>query len=1186
MNTTKQSVMDRLLAALGRRCANRSGKNLRARSLRVETLENRELLSATDILSEVATTLSFDGFADSAYYSVETIEEETIDVSTVGGEDVDGFTEYKLGDENGAFEGVDETVWATDFDENVEEVENVEEIVEVAVPAAPSDISFGTYDLETHKVPMYWVDNADNEDGFYVQFSTDGGQNWHDSQKDVIGADVTERVATGVYTNHTYDFRICAYNAGGISEYAYATYAPLESVSTGESVVAVGSQVSASVAPEGATADYAWFVSEDGIDWSDNPIATGSDYTPVPDDSNCFLKVVATGTEYNFGQVSTVVGPILSNGPAAPSDVVLGEYDLETGLLPMSWTLNSDNEERIDVQYTIDGGQTWRNGAILNSGTESRDARVVRVGQTYQFRVRAVNENGASTWAYSESFVPQAEVSSISVDYSQFAIGEKLTTSLTSNAVFSIGSVKATYSWSRSVDGETWSESIWNGSSYTISPDDAGCYLKVTATGKSPYYYGSAEFVTDLVPEEPSAPAAPSDFVIGAYNLETGELATSWTLNSTNETAVNVQYSIDGGQTWRDGAVLEAGTESRDARVVRVGQTYQFRVNASNAFGASDWAYSESFAPQAEVVGVSVDVVDVNLDNLSSGDKLVAKPESNASYSVGSVKADYAWYRSIDGENWSDVLWTGSSYTLTNSDANCYVKVVATGKSPYYYGSAEYITEKIEREKVAPAAPSDFYFGYYDAETGELGMGWTLNSDNEERISVQYSIDGGETWRVAAELGAGNDVRVGWSVRVGNVYQYRVCASNQYGVSDWTYSESYVPKGEIVEASIEWTTLTVGAQIKAGAETDAQFIAGRIGVDYEWFRSVDGETWTTTGSTDSTYTIQAADLGCYLKVVATGRPESYYGWMDVETDERVLASVDGIVVEGEAKYGATLTAKVAPEDAVVAYEWLRSADGENWEAVGATEASYTIQKADSDCFLKVVATGVEEAGFTGVVSAETERVIGVPAAPSDVILGDYNLETGELAMSWTLNSTDEIAVGVEYSIDGGETWIVSEKETAVLPAGTTSRLATNVRVGLQYRFRVCAKGEIGDSDWAYSETFTPTASLTEITTNGRRLGVGSIVETSLTSNAAFRFGEIDAVYEWYRSEDGETWNLIDGANEANYTATLDDLGCMLKVVATGLGVYDGLVEATTGFVSADSTIDEVLRSFGEDDWLF
>jgi hypothetical protein len=82
------------------------------------------------------------------------------------------------------------------------------------VPNAPSALVATR--VGKGKIALKWVDNATNETGFRIEYSTDGVK-W--SLLANAGADVTSYTAGGLRRGKTYQFRICATNAAGSSAY-------------------------------------------------------------------------------------------------------------------------------------------------------------------------------------------------------------------------------------------------------------------------------------------------------------------------------------------------------------------------------------------------------------------------------------------------------------------------------------------------------------------------------------------------------------------------------------------------------------------------------------------------------------------------------------------------------------------------------------------------------------------------------------------------------------------------------------------------------------------------------------------------------------------------------------------------------------------------------------------------------
>lgn len=83
-------------------------------------------------------------------------------------------------------------------------------------PNAPSDLVAKTFSGE--RIDVTWIDNADNERGFRIQYSDDDWQTVNEITKAL--ANVTSASVTGLKGSTVYDFRIVAYNTAGDSEYS------------------------------------------------------------------------------------------------------------------------------------------------------------------------------------------------------------------------------------------------------------------------------------------------------------------------------------------------------------------------------------------------------------------------------------------------------------------------------------------------------------------------------------------------------------------------------------------------------------------------------------------------------------------------------------------------------------------------------------------------------------------------------------------------------------------------------------------------------------------------------------------------------------------------------------------------------------------------------------------------------
>lgn len=75
---------------------------------------------------------------------------------------------------------------------------------------------------EIYDILLEWEDNSNNEDGFSIEHSLDGGTGW--TQIAQVGADVTSYLITpetdGIDPSVANYFRVRAYNSDGNSDYS------------------------------------------------------------------------------------------------------------------------------------------------------------------------------------------------------------------------------------------------------------------------------------------------------------------------------------------------------------------------------------------------------------------------------------------------------------------------------------------------------------------------------------------------------------------------------------------------------------------------------------------------------------------------------------------------------------------------------------------------------------------------------------------------------------------------------------------------------------------------------------------------------------------------------------------------------------------------------------------------------
>ena len=179
----------------------------------------------------------------------------------------------------------------------------------------------------------------------------------------------------------------------------------------------------------------------------------------------------------------------------------------------------------------------------------------------------------------------------------------------------------------------------------------------------------------------------------------------------------------------------------------------------------------------------------------------------------------------------------------------------------------------------------------------------------------------------------------------------------------------------------------------------------------------------------------------------------------------------------------------------------------------------------------------------------TESVL---APPTDWNVGVY--ANGRLETSWVDAAVGEVGYKVYYRIGDGE-WrlaatLESSETISATSGNTVERVATSVRSGSVYSFKICAFAFDAAGNELLSEplfaTFEPSAAPPTVSLSGA-FGVGGTITASVES------GGVDATqvaeYQWFRVDASENETAIVGANGATYCPTDADVGFRLRLEA-------------------------------------
>ncbi|MBQ9874769.1 MAG: hypothetical protein IJM30_09925, partial [Thermoguttaceae bacterium] len=685
-------------------------------------------------------------------------------------------------------------------------------------------------------------------------------------------------------------------------------------------------------------------------------------------------------------------------------------------------------------------------------------------------------------------------------------------------------------------------------------------------------------------------------------------------------TRANFQWYVGSDEDgWT--AIEGANVSYFSAPMGYVGQC--LKVEATYVGGKFD---GQTLSDQTEVVGRELlNVRILGTENLAVGKKVRTQTVA------WNATVDYQWYR-VDAEGNETAIEgaNASTYVAQVADRFCSLKVVATGNGLW---GGEATATTVETVAFSPLSLSitepvlgDKIFAVMDPADSMTTYQWYVGSEEDGWTEAGASVS---SFSVSTAC-------VGKYVKVEATYQRGECAGETYSVvSDAPVSQAltkvnfgkYVPYvgGSVgvyvnpvaANPSYQWYRVEADGDVLIEGATEADYVPTEADVDcylkvvatsegiyfgtvegttyapvaaenpvtlstydpmlgdtivatlnpedatatYQWqYRSEEGRWTAISDATDGYIEPSEEYLGCYLRVIAKYNDGDYAGLSVIgETNSPLAIALDGVEISGDVEIGATLTAVTTPADATAEYQWYRvDAEGVETAIEGATDASYTIAVADRFCYLKVVATG------TGAYVGEVEMTVA-EAVPFDPISFSTDTPACGHRVSAIMNPVDTFATYQWYvgSEDAG--WTAIEGATYSYYSAPVGFIGQYLKVEATY--------QRGDCE---SETYSA------VTANPLTAGVSQVVLSSTDAYVGVRLGsytrpvKATVDLQWYRV-DGDVETAIDGATDYRYTPTADDIGYVLKLVATGTGSYGGEAFVVTNpVVDPNETPEEVL----------
>ena len=891
---------------------------------------------------------------------------------------------------------------------------------------------------------------------YIIEYSADAGSSWT-VFADGTGTAITATV-TGLTNGQAYSFRVSATNSEGDSDASdVVTGTPVTTVPdapTGLAAVPANTRVGLTwTAPDsgGATiTDYIIEYSADaGSSWTVFADGTGTAITAtvtgLTNGQAYSFRVSATNSEGDSDASDVVTGTPVTTVPDAPTGLAAVPANTRVGL---TWTAPDSGGATITdyiIEYSADAGSSW---TVFADGTGTAITATVTGltnGQAYSFRVSATNSEGDS-------------------DASDVVTGTPVTTApdkptgLTPTA----GRTEVTLTWA--APANTGGPPITDykveysadaGSTWATFADGTGAGITAVVTGLT----GGQQYSFRVSAINSIDTGVPSDVAVGMLDTTPPVI----TLNGQSSYYVS-QTSIDPyvelGATAQDdvdGSVAVVITGSVDRGIIaHYTVTYTATDSAGNAATAQRTVKvaNNSFLPVTRTTTPGDTEVTLTW-SISDGGSPVVNHKVH--------------YREKGAASWTPINVDGSArtHTVTGLTNGVTYEFKISFNTEYDSFNSESRTPSEATPHIPPGAPANLKAKAVPG--GDVRLDWDSPANKGDPplddYKVEYSADGGSTWAEFAHAKSGTMNITVTGLTAGQQYSFRVSAvtpavtgppsnvaSELFGVSKpgSPVIASIVPGDR--QAVVTWTP----PSDTGGKPITSYRIAYSADDSAEWKETTVTDTATTSVTisgldngkryTFALYANNGFGDASSLPRTETPRtvPDAPSGLTASRDNAEVRLSWTAPADDG----GSPITDYIIQYRADGGSTWATFADG---TGTGTTATVDGLTNGQEYRFKVRAANVAGDGPFSNAVTATPKA--DAPGAPTGLAAVPGNTQ---VALTWLAPSstggapiTDYV---IQYSADGGSSWITFDDGTGAGPAATVTSL-TN---GQEYRFMVIA----------------------------------------------------------------------------------------------------------------------------------
>jgi hypothetical protein len=579
----------------------------------------------------------------------------------------------------------------------------------------------------------------------------------------------------------------------------------------------------------------------------------------------------------------------------------------------------------------------------------------------------------------------------------------------------------------------------------------------------------------------PGQPTAPNAFAFEGNPDRPTEGSLVWEFpdfrGSPELSGYLVQYSTNGTE-WQN--ITGGSTVGRklDITDLMAGSVYWFRVRGDNGGTAGqntnfmnlNWSVIvvHTFDPRSP--GVPSGLVSSEFSTFGFKLNWLAPK-----YSGGSGITDFKVETSRDGgASWQSAktgVSTSNSLTVTGAvPGTTYLVRIAAVNA---VGQSEYLTGSVTTLATTASAPRGLSSN--NLGTNTVSLGWALPDSNGGSEITDYQVEvtsnGANSWTVIPHNASNS---LGFNVTnllPGRTYQFRVSAVTAAGVGAASNVITVTTLGA-VGPNAPATLRVSGVKTNAASLSWSGVVATQKVSNYLVDVSTDGITWISVSkrvSTSTSLALSGLRLGTTYQVrvaavnsVGTGS----YVYGSFTTLATVATSPTVLVSSNVSGSRFTLT-WAAPSSnggaAITDYVVEINGGGLSWAPVShevTGDTSITVSGLNPGIKYSVRVKAVNRVGVSKVSS--TLSVTTLAVLPSSPVVTLKSVTATGAVLNWVAPANGGAKISdykVEYSTDGGNTWLTVSKSAST----STSLTLKNLKTKTSYLLRVSAKNSVGYS---------------------------------------------------------------------------------------------------------------------------